>query len=116
AGRREAVPRGQDRGQPAATAAGPAAAARPGDPAPRRQGALEDRGGDLPAGSPVPLLLLQPRPVAPAAAGLPRRGGLPRHAHRRAGTARRRFRDPRLGIRLQDRSLPVSVPILLVLL
>ena len=37
-------------------AAGPAAAARPGDPAPRRQGALEDRGRHVPA-RPAVLLL-----------------------------------------------------------
>ena len=62
-GRRQALHRGQEPGEPAA-AAGPAAAVRPGDPAPRRQGPLEDRGRHVPPG-PAVLLLRTCRDTSP---------------------------------------------------
>ena len=88
-GRRQALRRRQDRRSTSSSRA-PAAAVRPGDPAPRRQDALEDRGRDVPRrasayfyygmGDTSP----QPRLVLPGGVGLrrhPRRG--PRPARRR---------------------------------
>ena len=73
-GRRQALHRGQDPGEPAA-ATGPAAAVRAGDPAARRQGALEDRGRHVPPGpAACTSTYNMPSTIAPAAAGLPRRG------------------------------------------
>ena len=100
--------RGQDVELDEQRAGQPAASVRPGDPAARRQAALEDRGRHLPPGPAVLLLLRAAGHHAPAAAGLPRGLDLRRHAHRRPRPARRRVRRARLGLRLPDRPRPVG--------
>ena len=97
-----------------ADAAGAAAAVRPGDPAARRQGALEDRGRHVPPG-PAVLLLLHARYLAPAPTGLPR-GAIYLDTH--VGVLARLDAETgriRLGIRLQDGPVPVGISVLLLL-
>ena len=93
----------------------PAASIRPGDPAARRQAALEDGGRDLPRGRAVLLVLRAAGDQSPAAAHLPRGLDLRRHAQRHPRPARRRVRRRGLGLRVSDRSRPVAGPLLLFL-